>query len=179
MDIYKDDELLSMLKDGSLAAYEMLFKRYYALLCLQATVLLKDTTKAEDLTEEFFIDFWEKKIYRRIDHSLKSYLCTAIRNRCLTKIDKDKKLRAKTEEYTRYKSELLKKQDSSVSDNDRLHRLNQLLTKFPSQRLRAFTLVYLEKKKYREAAEEMGVSVNSVKTHLKMGLEYLRQQMTR
>lgn len=179
MDIYKDDEILSMLKNGSLVAYELLFKRYYALLCLQAAVILKDTTKAEDLTEEFFIDFWEKKIYRRIDHSLKSYLCMSIRNRCLTKIEKDKKQRAKTEEYTRYKSELLKKQENSSSDNDRLHHLNRLLTKFPSQRLKAFTLVYLEKKKYREAADEMGVSVNSLKTHLRIGLEYLRQQMTR
>lgn len=179
MNIYKDDELLRLLKEDSLAAYEELFKKYYALLCLQATILLKNTTKAEDLTEEFFVDFWERKIYRRIEHSLKAYLYIAIKNRCLTMIEKEKKLQLKMEEYSRYKYEMHKKPEVNIMDTDHLHRLDNLLTKFPTQRLKAFTLVYLEKKKYREAAEEMGVSINSVKTHLKMGLQYLREQMNR
>jgi RNA polymerase sigma-70 factor (ECF subfamily) len=42
------------------------------------------------------------------------------------------------------------------------------------QKLTAVKMVYLEGKKYKDAANEMGISVNSLKTHLKSALKMLR-----
>ena len=54
--------------------------------------------------------------------------------------------------------------------------MQTLLGELSTQRLEVFSLVYLEDKKYKEAAEEMGITVNSVKTHLRLALKTLQQK---
>ena len=56
-------------------------------------------------------------------------------------------------------------------------KLDLIFNQLPVQRRKAFKLVYLEDKKYKEAAEEMGVSVNSIKTHLKLAVKALQQKL--
>ena len=38
----------------------------------------------------------------------------------------------------------------------------------------AIQMVYMKGKRYQDAADEMGISINSFKTHLKSGLKILR-----
>ena len=56
-------------------------------------------------------------------------------------------------------------------------RVNAIMKDLPVQRSTAFSLVYLENKKYKEAADEMGISINSVKTHLKLAVKVLQQKL--
>jgi RNA polymerase sigma-70 factor (ECF subfamily) len=170
-----DNELLLLLKKGSLDAYEILFVRYYKLLCLQAIFLVDDEAKAQDLVQELFIEIWDKKLYRHINQSLKAYLYRAVRNKCINEIKSRKLVSQKISEYWQYrqrKSEPVWMEQRELSSN-----INSVLQEFPPQRLRAFTLVYMENKKYQEAADEMGVSINSVKTHLKLALQVLRERL--
>jgi RNA polymerase sigma-70 factor (ECF subfamily) len=172
-----DVELLALLKKDSLEAYEIFFKKYYKLLCFQAALLLSDQAEAEDLVQELFIQIWDKKLYRQIDQSLKSYLYRAVRNKCINEIRKHKVIRQNQENYKEYR--LKKKEPTSwVEQKELTHKLRNVLQEFPAQRLRAFTLVYMENKKYQEAADEMGVSVNSVKTHLRLALQVLRDKLS-
>lgn len=175
MQEFDDRKLLILLKKGSLEAYELLFKKYYKVLCLQANHLLENEVEAEDLVQELFIAFWDKKIYRQVEHSLKAYLYRSVRNKCINKIQKLKVLKQKKQKYKAFS---IRKQDATwVDDREFPTGIYTVLKEFPPQRLRAFTLVYMENKKYREAAEEMGVSINSVKTHLKLALQVLREKL--
>ncbi|HRE51924.1 MAG TPA: sigma-70 family RNA polymerase sigma factor [Flavitalea sp.] len=176
----EDQQTLALLKNGSLAAYETVFKKYYKKLCFQAFLFLKDETEAEDLVLELFIDIWHKKIYRRIDKSLEAYLCQSVRNKCINRVRKNKITRCKEVEYLEYHQqtrgpEWQEQQELGSSATN----LNTLLLELPTQRLRAITLVYMEKKRYREAAEEMGLSVNSVKTHLRLAITALKDKIKR
>ena len=49
------------------------------------------------------------------------------------------------------------------------------LEKLPKQELSAVQAVILENKKYKEAAEELNISVNTLKTHLSRALKRLRK----
>jgi RNA polymerase sigma-70 factor (ECF subfamily) len=53
------------------------------------------------------------------------------------------------------------------------------LNELPAQRFKAFNLVHMEDKKYHEAAKEMGISVNSLKSHLKLAVKFLRMRLQR
>ncbi len=172
---FDDSELLVALKKDSLEAYELLFKKYYKVLCLQAVILLKDTTQAEDLVQELFVQLWDKKSYRRIDQSLKSYLYSAVRNKCFNKLRKEKLEKQKKEEYKNY--QLRKRMPVWIEQKELSAQIKRVLQEFPPQRLRVFTLIYLENKRYRDAAEEMGISINSVKTHLRLALKVLREKL--
>jgi RNA polymerase sigma-70 factor (ECF subfamily) len=57
--------------------------------------------------------------------------------------------------------------------------IRSLLKELPVQRLEAFNLVYIENKKYQQAAGEMGISINSIKTHLKLAVKTLRKRFLR
>lgn len=172
----EDHKLLEWLKDGSLEAYEALFKKYYKVLCLQAILLLGDNVASEDLVQELFIEFWDKKMYRKVEQSIKSYLYSAVKNRCINELKRKKVFKKRLDDYAGYRQRRniplwleRKELESQIGD---------ILLELPTQRLRAFTLVYLENKKYREAADEMGVSINSVKTHLKLALQILRDKLS-
>lgn len=54
-----------------------------------------------------------------------------------------------------------------------------VLSELPTKRFRAFQLVHLEDKKYSEAAHEMGISINSLKSHLKLAVKFLKMRIQR
>lgn len=170
----EDMLLLDQLKKGDIKAYEQLFKKYYRSLNVDAYYLLKDETEAEDQVQSLFIEIWDKQLFLNITYSVKSYLHTAIRNKCLTFIEKDKNDHKRFHAYVNTLEDNIN--ENTVEKKETENRLNAILNELPNQRLRAFSLVYLENKKYKEAAEEMGITINSVKTHLKLALKILQQK---
>lgn len=177
MDEFDDNQLLALLRNDSLEAYEILFKRYYKSLCLQAALLLTDASEAEDLVVELFIEIWDKKISRKIEQSFKAYLYKSVRNKCINGVKKNKLSKQRQEKYRQYRQEDKEKEPSWLEQRELASIINNVLLELPAQRLKAFTLVYLEKKRYQDAADEMGLSINSVKTHLKLALKVLRNKL--
>lgn len=174
-DTDQDKNLLKQFKEGKLSAYEQLFKKYYKLLCAEAFYLLQDEMEAEDQVQSLYIELWNKQLHINIKSSVKGYLYQSIRNRCLTLIEKRKTEKRRLNDYICQKDERVEV-DLLVQRETQKHifaKLNEL----PAQQLQAFRLVYLENKKYREAAEEMGISMNSIKTHLKIAVRVLRSRM--
>lgn len=54
--------------------------------------------------------------------------------------------------------------------------LLEKLKKLPPQELEVIRAVVMENKKYKEAAEELHISVNTLKTHLSRALKRLRKE---
>ncbi|MDR6568132.1 RNA polymerase sigma-70 factor, ECF subfamily [Chitinophaga ginsengisegetis] len=169
-----DGLLLHQLKEGDIKAYEQLFKKYYKSLNVDAYYLLKDETEAEDQVQSLFIEIWDKQLYLNITYSVKSYLHTAIRNKCLSFIEKGKNEHKRFHAYANTLEDKIN--ENIVENKETAQQIDLLLNELPNQRLRAFSLVYLEDKKYKEAAEEMGITINSVKTHLKLALKILQKK---
>src|SRR5438046_3172773 len=99
MNILNDTQIIELLVMGNKEALEMLFKKYYKLLTISAFYFLKDEMQAEDMVQAFFVDFWERKLFNNINSSLKAYLTTAIRNRCLKEIEKETLRQRKLADY--------------------------------------------------------------------------------
>lgn len=173
-----DQEQLQLLIDfqsGREAAFEQVFKLYYKPLRMQAFLILKNEEEAEDQVQQLFLDIWNKQLYRNVQQSLKPYLHTAIRNRCFnyrTKASQENKL---WHEYTRH-PDLIVSEESNEQPMQPSYLL-AALKELPVQRFKAFTLVHMEDKKYQEAAEEMGISINSLKSHLKLAVKFLRMRL--
>ncbi|MEO6838440.1 MAG: sigma-70 family RNA polymerase sigma factor [Ginsengibacter sp.] len=176
---FDDNQLLTLLRNDSLEAYEILFKRYYKMLCLHAALILMDESEAEDMVIELFVEIWDKKIYRKIEQSFKAYLFRCVRNKCINSLKNIKLSKRKQEKYSQYRKEDTVKETSWLEQRELASNINNILLELPAQRLKAFTLVYLEEKRYQEAADEMGLSINSVKTHLKLALRVLRNRLER
>lgn len=173
----QDDQiLLDELKSGSHSAYERVFKKYYKMLVAKAYFVLEDEMEAEDLVQNLFVTMWQKSHFISIKTSLRSYLYAAVHNQCMMVI-RDRKVADKR--MNSYKEVLAGDEEKDRMEVEEAYqgRLDLAFHELPLQRQRAFKLVYLEDKKYKEAAEEMGLSVNSVKTHLKLAVKALKDKL--
>jgi RNA polymerase sigma-70 factor (family 1) len=170
----EDQILLNELKSGQNAAYEVVFKKYYKALSVKAYLMLEDEMEAEDLVQNLFVSMWQKSYYQSINTSLKAYLFRAVHNQCLMSLRKRKVAQQRLVDYIETVTE---NEISEAESQDYEHTLNSVVNELPAQRQKAFKLVYLEDKKYKEAAEEMGLSVNSVKTHLKLAIKMLQKKL--
>lgn len=172
---HDDQILLDELKSGSRSAYETVFKKYYKMLVAKAYFILEDEMEAEDLVQNLFITMWQKSHYLSIKTTVKAYLSGAVHHQCMMYIrDKkvaDRRLNAYTDSLAIAEEELVETAAGYTLNMD------VVFDDLPAQRQRVFKLVYMDNKKYKEAADEMGISVNSIKTHLKLAMKALRHKL--
>jgi RNA polymerase sigma factor (sigma-70 family) len=162
-------ELLAQFRSGDKAAFEQVFKLYLKPLRLNAFLILKNEQEAEDLVQQFFLDIWNQHLYRNIEKSLKAYLHTSIRHRCLNYI---RILGRQTKNLHEYAGQL--QIGDAEADEKPSPQLLKVLDGLPAQQFKAFHLIHLENKRYQDAADEMGISINSVKSHLKLAVKFVR-----
>lgn len=171
----EDQILLSELKTGHKSSYERVFKKYYKALAIKAFLMLDNEMEAEDLVQNLFVSMWEKSQFSSINTSLKAYLFRATHNQCLMVLRSRKTNHLRKEQFDRDYSEEDLIIESVIEEHEA--QIKRVFNQLPPQRQKAFQLVYLDDKKYKDAAAEMGVSVNSLKTHLKLAIKMLQQKL--
>ncbi|SEW54083.1 RNA polymerase sigma factor [Chitinophaga arvensicola] len=168
--------LVQRLKEGDASAYDALFMKYHKLLCLNAYWFLRNEAEANDLVQTFFLDIWDKKLYLQFTGDIKGYLHQAVKNRCLTHLRKQKTELENQVAFTQLQ------EDSCVvnieTSPDYYKQVLSAINEMAVQKRSAIQMVYIQGKRYQEAADEMGISINSFKTHLKRGLKVLRHAIT-
>lgn len=173
MSNFGDHLILQLIREGQIEGYRALFSKYYRPLCIQAHLLLKNEEDAEDVVQSTFIYLWNNQKFSDIQTSLASYLSTSIRNACLAHIRKLKKEQQDMDGYINIKETLSSDRDAEYL-NDMFRKMEEEIELLPAQCRELFQLVYYEKKSYQEAADVAGVSINTVKTQLKIALNRLR-----
>ncbi|MFZ4862265.1 sigma-70 family RNA polymerase sigma factor [Sphingobacterium sp. Mn56C] len=158
------------------ALYTSLFKDYYVILCANANFYLKDEEEAKELVQSFYVEIWENRSFLSWQGDRKAYLFKSVRNRCLNELKRKEVYLNKISDYTEDQSnEILRESEDSGDLEDVMVAMEIALKGLTHQRKEALTYVYLNKMPYKTAAAKMGISVNSLKTHLKLALKNLRQ----
>lgn len=164
------------LHNEEIHAFKLLFDKHYKPMVLKAWTMLEDKMEAEDIVQKLFVDLWENKFWKNVHKSSEAYVYVALRNRCLKVIRKRKF--SPVEDVHSSMRQNYYTIDSDDNNEDLYHHIKHVMDDLPKQRLQTLNLVYLENKKYQEAADEMGISINSVKTHLRLALKYLRSRIS-
>lgn len=168
------DIKITLLKDKSKGIH-LLFEHYYHPLVVYAGNFLENEHAAEDVVQEFFVRLWEDDHLKKVpDTGLAAYLYTAVRNSCFT-LYSQKDILRHTEELTMV--EVPVEVFFSVED-ERINRVMQEIERLPERSRQVVECVMLRGLKYKEAAEEMNVSVNTVKFLLKEATKRLRNNLS-
>lgn len=86
-----EKEILKLLKADDPGTVKRLFYQFYPFLCNAVFRILKDKALAEDLAQDTFFKFWEKRETINIQTSLKAYLRRMAVNEALYYLRKNKK----------------------------------------------------------------------------------------
>lgn len=170
-----DITILERLRSGEVEAFNQCYRKYRDLLMMVAMAILDNDAEAQDKVQDTFLDFWDKKQYLKVDSSLKNFLYTAIKNRCLNQLKRNEVLRRRVEEI--FISSRYETPDKRMENNELGKELRAAIKEIPPKSAQVFQLAYLEHKSRNEIAEEMGISPNTVKAQLDRALKVLRSQL--
>ncbi|MBB1643832.1 MULTISPECIES: RNA polymerase sigma factor [unclassified Sphingobacterium] len=149
------------------------FEEHYPSLCRIAYQYMQDEAEAEDIVQDFFFSLWERKLLCNIQGDFGHYAKTSVRNRCLTLLKK----RSRTI-YCSLPDELL---DESEDADYRTHYEQQLdrlysdLQQLPDRQREILQLSVCSDMKYKDISERLNISVNTIKTHIKLAYKKLRR----
>ncbi|WP_369126334.1 RNA polymerase sigma factor [Chitinophaga pinensis] len=142
--------------------------------------MVGETTAAEDLVQECFIKMWEKKLWKRVNKSLESFLFIMIHNRCLDYVKSEQtQLKRKRRYFINAEQENHSWEnpvDERQQRETQLQQWNDFQVTFqqlPPQQQNAFRMFYYDRKSHAEGAKLIGISLNTFRTHLKRAVKKL------
>jgi RNA polymerase sigma-70 factor len=152
-----------------------IFDKYAKSLCFYALNYLSVEADAEDIVQDVFLRCWEKDVLLSDEKVIKTYLFNSVRNACLDKIEK--------KDVMRYRIDILKQEivdeETTTLDEKILLEIRNELSAMPEQTRKIITCVFMQNMKYREVADELDISINTVKTLLRNGVKHLRSRFSK
>jgi RNA polymerase sigma-70 factor (ECF subfamily) len=160
-----------------LQSFEAMFRQYYQMLCSYAYRFVNDKDTAEEIVQELFYKLWEKRSELRINSSLKSYLYSAVHNRCLKFIE-HKNVESKYRNYfLLHESEINNEPQQSSNIRELQEIIENTLDSMPERCSRIFRLNRFEGLKYYEIAEKLSISIKTVEANMGKALKILRKNL--
>lgn len=176
--LMSDQQLFQQIKVGDPEAFEKLFRSYYDRLIKFVWGYVKSEAIAEEIIQELFTKIWEEGESIEINKSVQNYLYTSARNMSLDYL-KHKKV---VQNWEQEKQVLRREQPMTSNLEKNLHHkfilgeVEKAIQSLPKRRRMVFILSRYEGMTYREIAEFLGISVNTVETQISRALNTLRNR---
>lgn len=174
------------LKRGNEEAYRYLYKNHYTLLCHVAYGYVSDVFLAETLVGDVMYHLWEVHETLEIQSSLRNYLIKAVRNHCIdylsSKYEKNEITFSSLggdEEIKEHYLLLDSYPLGTLLERELEEEIFDAIRQLPEECRRVFLKSRFEEKKYEEISQELGVSVNTVKYHIKNALSILHDKLNK
>jgi RNA polymerase sigma-70 factor (ECF subfamily) len=153
------------------------FDHYYAPLCYFATRYVNDSDEIKDLVQNIFVNVWNKdQLSFKNVQALNSYLYSSVRNACINYIRQEKLHREKYEEIiteTQVENEFLQ----AKLENEVMIEIFKAIDDLPEKCRMIFKYSYLYGWSNNKIAEELNISVNTVKTQKMRAKKQLKEKL--
>lgn len=166
VDFTKERELKWLFEDS--------FKRFFKPLCFHAMSFVKDEDVAKDIVHDVFLTVWSQRSKIDFSQPMLPYYLSLTRNRSLNYLD-HLKVKARYEETELLRHPLYTEADNSEHE-ELIRQIMERIDRLPERCGEVMRLCFIECKRYKEIAEILGISVNTVKTHISWGLKILRDE---
>lgn len=166
------ENLITRIASGDSAAYDLLFRKYYASMVLYTERMLKNKSESEDLVIDLFCSLWNKRKQLQTVKSEKNYLFILLRNKIIDWLRHQK----------RFKNQELLDSIAEESPEDTAFEvelyvlLNKAIEKLPKKCSEVLQLK-LAGFDDREISEKLGIQYETVRSHTKRGILLIRKKL--
>lgn len=151
--------------------FEKIFKEYYRPMFLFAEAYVMDSQKAEDIVQEIFLKLLKNKVV--ITTSVKSYLFRAVKNNAL---DYLKNYNVEDNfDYHLFDSCFYSGDIDLNADLE--ESVKNAIDNLPEKCSEILKMSLYQSYSYKEIADELDISVNTVKTQIKRAHKFLRDEL--
>lgn len=156
--------------------FEHMYHEWYFPLVFFARRLVRDQLVAEDIVTEVFIKFWYRENNYEDAIAKKRFLFLCTRNKCINHI-REKKHREKqkkgapgtTDDYEEFAL-------NQITRNETITQAWNIIESLPTECRRIFILSYLKGISHKKIAQQLGISVNTVRNHKTRGFELMKER---
>jgi RNA polymerase sigma-70 factor (family 1) len=176
-----DKHFLEALALSNEAAFDALFTRYYGgLLRYTKTLLPYPSDVAEDVVADLFCAIWNTRTQLAVQGSLASYLYAAVKHRSYDKLRQQRRAPLEIpDDLPLTQAEASYLQPDQLLDYQELSQLLlALVERLPERTRQVFQLHRDGGLTYEEIAALLGISINSIKTHMFRALRFLKDALS-
>ena len=176
-----DEKLVQLYLNGEKSALEILIKRYLAPIFIFVLNYVKDEAVADDMTQEVFVKVW-KKIKKYDNHyKFRNWLYTIAKNTCLDYLKKNKAINfsalSGTDDNLLFEDSIKETSASPLVELSLAQdaaRVNEAVGQLPGIYRETVNLHYHGGYKFREVAEILKESIETIKSRNRRALIYLK-----
>lgn len=176
------DQLKNIIEDlfrDSPQAMKRLFDLFYKPLCFYTMRYVQSVSVAEEIVSDVMYKIWQNRHQDFHTETFSDYLYAATRNTAINYKNKQKNAEKLLDDWAEtLRDELIEETplDAMIAEETQL-KINNLIDALPEQCRKVFAMSRDDNMSYEEIAVEMGISVNTVKYHMKTALQKLRAGM--
>jgi len=174
-----ENDLLIQLQEGDNVAFRTVFERFYTRLCVFTNQYVNDRETSKDIVNEAFIKFWKApKQFHHIDHLLSSLYLTTKR----TALNHQQATVRSMRRNFDYQAEVGDEDTFYLAEITRIEMVNELheaISRLPEKAGRIIRETYLEGKSNQEVADEMGISLQTLRNQKSRALAILRNRLNK
>jgi RNA polymerase sigma-70 factor (ECF subfamily) len=176
-----NQQLMDGIRKGDINAFEELYKQYYIFLCLVAEHIVRNRSDAEEIVSDVFVRLWNIREKITINTSIKGYLVKAVHNTALNYLERFKVINKSNDSLSSSDSKLLAWDSDyplgQLYEKEIMIILDKSINALPERCREIFILSRSHDMKYIEIASKLGISVNTVKTQMKIAIAHLRKNL--
>lgn len=165
-----------MAKDEEILQLEALFNKWQEGLVYFANQYLKNSDESIEIVNDAFMAIWERRETLKLDDSIKGYIYTTVRNKCLNAIKK-----VNPEQYAEDVQEISRSSEYNIQHNleaeETEGKLNRAIEALPPRCKEIFLLSRKEGMSYKEIAKTVDVSTKTVENQIGIALKQLKVVM--
>jgi len=158
---------------GNPQTFTSVYNTYFERLYVFAMNMIDDQGESEDIVIKAFTKLFERHAHFSALPQIRSFLYITVRHSCLDYLKYAQRL---TERQKRFQQMAVLDQDTDNAQiaGEVLAALYASLENLPQESRKVLELIYIDGLKYREVAERLGISLETVKSQRKYAIDKLK-----
>lgn len=175
-EIKNESELIRKLRLGDDAAFEILFHRYKKRVKGFVHKMLPSQICSDNVVQDVFVKIWLNR--GKIDSTkcFSTFIFTVAKNIVLDELKAAVNNKIVFTETGKLKEGAILYETSEQTDEELESVLTKLVQKMPERRRQIFSLSRFEGFSYKQIAQKLNISENTVDTQIRKSLQFLRQE---
>lgn len=174
--LHTEEELVKKLKFGDAFAFEVLFYKYRNKIKGFAVRLVPTQIDPEEIVQEVFVRVWLRRESLNPEKDFQSYIFAIAKNLILDHLKSavNRKLYFVEEHF--HKDLMIADKEVNAMPEDVEEKLLTLVNHIPERRREIFCLSRFDGLSYKQIADRLNISENTVDTQIRNALAFLRRE---
>ena len=174
---YNEDDLLVQVTQGNEHAFRQLYDNYRNKIYSLGMHLTRSEILSEEIVQDVFMKVWEKRDQLRGINYLNAWLRTVARNTCSNYLRNLAMEKLVMKRYAVQHNAETPSPENDVAAKEYEQIIEAAIRQLPPQQKKVYLLSRQDSKKQEEIANELNISIYTVKEYMKLAKRSIRQYL--